>query len=179
MTDFDAEFERLTADLTTPENRCIGLVLSPLSNTGALEGLLHLAGVNAQVVMLKPWAAVWMEVPWEQSEEDEMAAFLTGERQPPEAVDKVARVISGLSNYGAVVLVSWLNDNTGIEPGVSGQITAKRYLAGEPEEDIPAGLVLNSIDGRAEDLLLGHATPEDDEGRRGGWRRFFKPGKSE
>ncbi len=175
MNDFDAEFERLTADLSSSGNRCIALVLSPLDNAVALEGMLKLSGVNSQVVKLNPWAAVWMEMPWKSSEEEEMAAFLTGHRQPPVEVDQVARVVSRLSRYGAVTLTSWLNDNTGIEPGVSGMITAKRYVAGEPEDDLSAGLVLSAIDVRAEDLLLGHSHPDDNES--GGWRKFFRPGK--
>ena len=56
----------------------------------------------------------------------------------------------------------------------SGQITAKRYVAGEPEEDLDAGLILNTLGEKGEDLLLGRKRPEDyppDEPKRGFFRR--------
>ena len=87
--------------------------------------------------------------------------LLTGTRPMPDAVDRVARAVSGLSKYGAVALMSWLVEGDGVEPGVSGRISAQRYVAGEPEETIPAGLLMGSMPQATEDLLLGRTTPAD------------------
>lgn len=93
----------------------------------------------------------------------------------PDVVDQVARAISRLSKYGAVALMSWLVEGDGVEPGVSGRISAQRYVGGEPEETIPAGLLLGAMPAATEDLLLGRTTPGDysdsvsaDGSRKGG-----------
>lgn len=187
-TDFEEEFRKLTAELAADDTLrvddgyhlekgklCVALVLAPMDNADALEALLKLTGTPASVVKLDPWAAVWMEVSGESSDEDEMMGILTGQRQVPNPVDKVARVISKLSGYGSVAVISWLSENEGFEPGVSGLITAKRYIAGEAEADLPAGLLMNSLDNKAEDLLLGRTRPEDYGDESGGWKRFFRP----
>ena len=51
-----------------------------------------------------------------------------------------------------------------MEPGVSGQISARRYVSGEPEDDIPAGVLIGSMPVALEDLLLGRTTPDDYNG---------------
>ncbi len=173
-TDWEEEFKRLTAELAGDEilqvdepqhlegqKLSIAVVLAPTDNPEFLEAVLRLMSADAQVVKLNPWAAAWMEVAASPSQEEETAAFLTGSRPVPEQVDKVARVISRISRHGAVAIVSWLSEDAGYEPGVSGMITAKRYVAGEPEEDLDAGLLLNDMDQKTEDLLLGRTRPED------------------
>ena len=52
-------------------------------------------------------------------------------------------------------------EGDGVEPGVSGRISAQRYVGGEPEETIPAGLLLGAKPAATEDLLLGRTTPGD------------------
>ena len=44
---------------------------------------------------------------------------------------------------------------------MSGRISAQRYVGGEPEETIPAGLLLGAMPAATEDLLLGRTTPAD------------------
>lgn len=104
-----------------------------------------------------------MPVEVHPSDEDELAALLADTRPLPPKVDKVARLVSRLSKYGAVAMMSWLVDGDGVEPGVSGQITAQRYVSGEPQDAIPAGVLLGSMPQAAEDLLLGRTTPADYE----------------
>ena len=53
------------------------------------------------------------------------------------------------------------SEGDGVEPGVSGRISAQRYVAGEPEETIPAGLLMGSMPQATEDLLLGRTAPAD------------------
>lgn len=153
----------------------VALVLAPVTSPEALHSLLAIAGVRRPVVRVKPWCAVWLSVA-QPCVDDEFEQFLSdGCRMPPE-VDEVARVVSRLSKFGAVAMMSWLVEDGGLEVGVSGQITARRYVGGEPEEDIPAGLLLGTLPQAAEDLLLGRAVPEDfddsvDSEGRGGRRR--------
>ena len=70
-------------------------------------------------------------------------------------------MISRLSKYGAVGIMSWLVEGDGVVPGVSGQITAQRYVNGSSEDDIPAGLLLGAMPQATEDLLLGRTLPSD------------------
>lgn len=142
---------------------CVALVLAPLPSPGALHSLLALAGLKEAVVRLRPWTAVWLRVETAPSPEDELASLAGGGREMPGPVDEVARVVSRLSKFGAVAIMSWLVEGEGIEPGVSGQITARRYVQGQPEEDIPAGVLLGSMPPATEDLLLGRTTPCDYE----------------
>lgn len=139
----------------------VALVLSPLPSAPALHSLLSMCGMGVNVVRLKPWTAVWLEVKTKPTDEEELDALLTGVRPMPEIVDQVARHISRLSKYGSVALMSWLVEGDGVEPGVSGRISAKRYVGGEPEEDIPAGVLLGAMPQATEDLLLGRTTPAD------------------
>ncbi len=139
----------------------VGLVLAPVSSPEALHALLGLAGVGEAVVSLRPWTGVWLRVETVPTAEDEMDELLGGGRAMPPAVDRVARVVSRLSRYGAVAMMSWLVEGEGVEPGVSGQISARRYVRGEPEDDIPAGVLLGAMPPATEDLLLGRTTPGD------------------
>ncbi len=141
----------------------VALVLAPVPSPEALHALLALSGVRETVVRLKPWTAVWLRVETRPSDEDEFASLLEDSRPMPQAVDKVARLVSRLSKYGAVAMMSWLVEGEGVEPGVSGQITARRYVQGEPEEDIPAGVLLGAMPPATEDLLLGRTLPGDYE----------------
>ncbi|MFT0762395.1 hypothetical protein VRY54_04965 [Actinomyces sp. F1_1611] len=185
--DWEEEFRRLTGELGEDEalqvdppdhleqgRLCVALVLAPFANPSPLRTLLQLTKATAEVVQLETFSAVWLELPDAATEEEEMAAFLTGTRPVPAEVDRIARVLSKLTRHGAVALLSTLFENAGMEPGVSGQITAKRYVGGEPEEDLDAGLILNTLGEKGEDLLLGRKRPEDyppDEPKRGFFRR--------
>lgn len=139
----------------------VALVLAPVPSAEALHSLLALTGVVESVVRLKPWTAVWLRVETQPTDEDELDALLAESRPMPDAVDRVARVVSRLSKYGSVALMSWLVEGDGVEPGVSGRITAQRYVGGSPEDAIPAGLLLGSMPQATEDLLLGRTTPSD------------------
>ena len=139
----------------------VALVLAPIAHPEVLHSLLALSDVRESVVRLKPWTAVWLRVETTPTDEEELDVLLTGTRPMPDAVDRVARAVSGLSKYGAVALMSWLVEGDGVEPGVSGRISAQRYVAGEPEETIPAGLLLGSMPQATEDLLLGRTAPAD------------------
>ncbi|MBF0948774.1 MAG: hypothetical protein HXK14_00120 [Actinomyces sp.] len=159
-----------TDDLDTPVDEAlhleggklsVALILAPIPSAEALHSLLALSGIHEAVVRLKPWTGVWLRVQTQTTQEDELNVLLTGRRAMPAEVDKVASVISRLSKYGAVAIMSWLVEGDGIEPGVSGQITAQRYVNGHSEDDIPAGLLLGAMPQATEDLLLGRTVPAD------------------
>lgn len=159
-----------TDDLDTPVDEAlhleggklsVALILAPIPSAEALHSLLALSGIHEAVVRLKPWTGVWLRVQTQTTQEDELDVLLTGRRAMPAEVDKVASVISRLSKYGAVAIMSWLVEGDGIEPGVSGQITAQRYVNGHSEDDIPAGLLLGAMPQATEDLLLGRTVPAD------------------
>nr|WP_115727892.1 hypothetical protein [Actinomyces culturomici] len=139
----------------------VALVLAPIPSPEALHSLLGLTGIAEAVVRLKPWTAVWLRVETTPTDEDELEALLAETRPMPDTVDAVARTVSRLSKYGAVAMMSWLVEGDGVEPGVSGRITAQRYVGGEPEDAIPAGLLLGAMPQATEDLLLGRTTPAD------------------
>lgn len=67
----------------------------------------------------------------------------------------VAAVFSGLSPYGVVLFQAELGDDVGGEDGVSGLVNAQRVNAGKVGEEISAGLLLNSLDPKLEDIVLG------------------------
>jgi hypothetical protein len=119
-------------------------------------------------------------VDWDISE------LLEDDDVPAEARELAAR-ISHLTRVGVVLVTARLTEDGGLEPGLSGQISAQRYLGGEPGEDLAAGLVLAGADDVVEDLLLGRRAVTDvpghvrsrDAGRLRGRRlgkRLRRPG---
>jgi hypothetical protein len=82
----------------------------------------------------------------------------------PEA-DDLARTLSRLSKTGVVLLTARLaNEPGGADPGVTGQLSARRYTEGERGEDVPPGLVLAGADEVVEDLILGRVRVQDVRG---------------
>ncbi|PID97780.1 MAG: hypothetical protein CSA82_02560 [Actinobacteria bacterium] len=169
----DAEFRDLVAQLNgddaAPEENSsldggrlsVGLVLAPIPHPEALQSLIFLSGQRVNVVRLAPWSAAWVPVEKTSGDEDDFASLLAEEHSMPKQVDELARIVSRLSKYGAVAVMSWLIEGEGVEVGISGHITARRYVNGQPEDDIPAGVLLGSLPQAAEDLLLGRTTPTD------------------
>lgn len=116
----------------------------------------------------------------------DISELLEDDDVPAEARELAAR-ISQLTRVGVVLVTARLTEDGGLEPGLSGQISAQRYLGGEPGEDLAAGLVLAGADDVVEDLLLGrravtdvpgHVSSRDagrPRGRRLG-RRLRRPG---
>ncbi|MEE6297045.1 hypothetical protein [Georgenia wangjunii] len=86
-----------------------------------------------------------------------------GDGVPP-AADELARTLSRLSKSGVVLLTATLATDAGLEPGLSGQLSARRYSEGEPGEEVPPGLILAGADEVVEDLILGRCRVEDVRG---------------
>lgn len=153
---------------------CRAVVLSPIDAPAALSAGLQMVGSSAPVLKVSLGSAVFMEVEQSRPTDEEALAVLLGDDRPlPEAVDQMARTVSKMASGGAVALTSWTSFDA---EGVSGSITARRYVAGEPEQRLASGLVLANTDLVIEELLLGRITPEEAEAhtsrnRWTGWLR--------
>ncbi|WRS29470.1 hypothetical protein U6G28_08030 [Actinomycetaceae bacterium MB13-C1-2] len=156
------------------------LVLSQIDAPAALSAGLSMVGASAPVIQVSQGSAVIMEV--EQngpSDEEELAMLLGDDRPIPDSVDKMASLVSKMTEGGAVALTSWTSSE---KEGTEGTIVARRYINGKPEQKLSAGLVLAGLDPVCEELLLGRLTPEEADaiskrGRWTGWMRGpgFRP----
>ncbi|MBD3690222.1 hypothetical protein H8R18_03140 [Nanchangia anserum] len=157
--DFDAELEQLIREeKVRARPGGVAVVLTPVREADDLAALLGLGGIDAEVMATSSGTLVWFRLG--ESEYDEFDALLGDDRPVPDEVDAMARKISAIVAPSVVVMVSWLEEGD-VEPGVSGQITARRYAHGEPGDALPAGLLLSSGAPEIEDLLLGRVTPDD------------------
>ena len=95
----------------------------------------------------QPAEAEPAEAEWDISE-------LVDDAIPAEAAELAAR-ISLLTRQGVVLVTAALTEDGALDAGLSGQITARRYVGGDAAEDVPAGLVIAGADDVVEDLLLG------------------------
>lgn len=157
--DWEAELEKLIQDeKVRAKPGGVGVIVTPVREAEDLAALLGLGGVDADVVAAETGALVWFALP--EQEFDEFDALLGDDRPVPPEVDAVARKVSAIIAPSVVVCVSWLEEGD-VEPGVSGQITARRYTRGEPGDALPAGLLLSTQAPVVEDLLLGRVNPAD------------------
>ncbi len=175
--DLDAELDKLLG-AEPPRSLCRTLILVPIDAPGAVRAALDMVASPAEVVGLGHLSGVYLEVTSEaDADTGEMLALLGEERPLPKEADKLAALLSKLSRGGAVALASWVKD-TGEDggEGVSGTITAKRYVNGQPGDTLSAGLVLARVDLAAEELLLGRLNPDqvEDYQKRGRWTGWMK-----
>lgn len=139
--------------------RSIGLVFAPLRPATGVARMLGMYGIARWIVPIADQVVLYLELDEDISSQDAEFESLLGENRPmPEEVDRFSRVMSKLSRFGAVAVVSSLQEE---DSTIAGSIIARRYVNGEPEDQIPGGLLINSIDSRAEDLLLGRTHPSD------------------
>jgi hypothetical protein len=133
----------------------LALVLTPFASAQALATLCGLAGMTVDVVPTARGAVAVraVEMPDEPDDEWDISA-LVGDDVPAEARE-LAAAISRTTRHEVVLVTARLAQDSGVEAGLSGQISAQRYAAGEPGDEIPGGLVLASADDVVEDLLLG------------------------
>lgn len=194
-SDFDAKFEELISqlgptdtvpevDLDVPEAprsldtpRCLGVILTPVASAEALAALCSIAGVEIQVVPSDTGAVAFLEIPISAEE-----AGLGGMLGLPGPATEAAAKISQLTHAPAVLLVSWLAPGNEVDPGMSGQVSARRYVDGAEESELPAGAVVARMDARVEELLLGRLRPEEMEDAESSaqmprWKALRKLGK--
>ena len=137
----------------------LALVLTPVASAPALAGLCAMAGIDVDVVPSASGAVAVLEVPAKEAPADwDITELLGGGEMPgafPPEAEEVASALSRLARTGVVLLTADLATDVGIEPGLSGHVSARRYVGGTAEGDMPAGLVLAGADQVVEDLVLG------------------------
>ena len=142
------------------------VVLTPFDNPLVIASLLLLHNVKADVASTGSGVAVIGELESKQFDDWDISELLGGETPVPEADSKedadinqdpaeIARVFANLSNYGVVLFVAELGDDVGGEAGVSGLVTAQRFVKDRTPEELSSGLLLNSLDPKIEGFVLG------------------------
>lgn len=165
--------EPLDPDLPEPSDAVarpggrIGLVLTPVASAPALAGLCAMSDIDVGVVPTSAGAVAVLELPPAEPADDwDITELLGGPDTggaPEEAVE-LARTLSRLARTGVVLLTAELAEDVGIESGLSGQVTARRYAAGEDSGEVAPGLIIATADQVVEDLLLGRTRPQDAPG---------------
>ncbi len=152
---------------------CRAVVLSPIKAPAALAAGLSLVGSGATVFATNKGSAVFLEVPATGGMDEELAALLGEDRPLPKEVADMASLVSKMDALGSVALASWTHPG---DQGVTGNVTARRFVNGKDDGTMSSGLVLASLDDRVEAVLLGQADAEDAQAAdsRGKWTGFLK-----
>ncbi|HLS72392.1 MAG TPA: hypothetical protein VK046_01380 [Actinomycetaceae bacterium] len=149
----------------------LAVVLTPVASAPALAGLCAMSDIDVHVVPSRAGAVAVIELAPEEpaapAEDWDISELLgePGEEVPAEA-DTLARDLSRLSKAGVVLITAALAQDVGIEKGLSGHLTARRYAGGEPGEEVPVGLVLAGADDVVEDLVLGRTAVTEVRGHQ-------------
>ncbi|MDU0348179.1 hypothetical protein [Actinomyces sp. MRS3W] len=148
---------------THPKAVKIAVVLTPLASADALASLCAASGLDCTVVPARSGAVAVKEFVSAHAEWD-IAELLGGVDSEPAEAAELAGALSRLSRAGVVLMTADLATDVGIDSGLSGTITARRYYNGEAAEETSAGLLLASADQEIEDILLGVVRAEDVHG---------------
>ncbi len=150
------------------------VILTPFDQAEVVAGIASLQHLDVAVVPTSSGALVVRELPVPQYDEWDIRNILgpddadldelADSGEPADNAPAVAAFFSRLSKYGVVLLDVNLDDGDGFDAGVAGTVRAWRYQAGEPGEEISAGLLLNSAEPLLEKIILGQEKPEDHGG---------------
>lgn len=138
------------------QRRLIAVVLTPIKSAAALAGICAMLGIEAHVIPSSNGALAALTI---TGEVDETELLLSG--APAQAV-QMAEKLSRATKAQTLLLTA--NLGTGDE-GPTGNISGREYTAGEPGQQVPAGLILASADDVLEALLIGTLDPADAPGR--------------
>ncbi|WP_136192208.1 hypothetical protein [Actinomyces procaprae] len=141
----------------------IAIVLTPLAGADALAALCAVGGLDCWVVPSRSGAIAVKEFVSAHAEWD-IAELLGGADTEPAEAAELAAALSRLSRPGVVLVTADLATDVGIETGLSGTITARRFRGGEAGEEISPGLLLPDLDEVVEDLLFGATRVQDAPG---------------
>lgn len=142
------------------ENGCqtVGFVLAPFVSAPQIAQILGVYGIERWVVQLDGQVAICCDL--EPEDSTSVERLLGDERPLPEECDAFAKVLSRLSPLGVIAVVSNLTEEDG---EINGDVRARRYVKGEAENIISAGLLLAGLELKVEDLLLGRTQPSNYE----------------
>ncbi|MBR5951039.1 MAG: hypothetical protein IKZ87_06365 [Actinomycetaceae bacterium] len=139
-------------------------VLTPFTQAKVVAGVCAIAGFEVEILPSETGALVLHEMASLPYDEWDIRN-ITGPDQ--EEIDRLAReggaesgsavaaYLSKLSRYGVVLFDVVLAKNSGFEDGISGEVHARRYLNGKAGEELSAGMLLQTLDIRLEQFLLG------------------------
>lgn len=145
-------------------------ILTPFDKAEVVAGIAALQKLDVDVVPTQSGALVVRELPVPQYDEWDIRNILgpddadfdeLGGESPSDNAPAVAAFFSRLSKFGVVLMDVDLGEDTGFEAGVSGLVRARRFLAGEAGDEVPAGLLLNSLDPVVERIVLGQESPAE------------------
>ena len=153
----------------------VAVVITPLTNAEALAALCAMRGLECTVVPAASGAFAVKQFVSAHSEWD-VAELLGGADSEPAEAAALAADLSMISRAGVILMTADLATDVGIETGLSGTITARRYVSGQAGEDASAGLLLGSMDQVVEDVLLGQVAAKDAPGAVDSTR--IKPSKA-
>ncbi|MBO3724331.1 hypothetical protein J5X07_04700 [Actinomyces bowdenii] len=137
----------------------VAVVVTPLTNADALAALCAMRGLECTVVPADSGALAVKQFVSAHSQWD-VAELLGGAETEPAEAAELAADLSMISRAGVVLMTADLATDVGIETGLSGTITARRYVSGKAGEEASAGLLLASMDQVVEDILLGQIAAE-------------------
>ncbi|MDO4243686.1 MAG: hypothetical protein Q4C85_08010 [Actinomyces sp.] len=141
----------------------VAVVLTPIANAEALAGLCAMSGLDCTIVPAASGAFAVKEFVSAHAEWDVAELFGGLETEPAEAAE-LAGALSRFSRGGVVLLTADLATDVGIEKGLSGTITARRYDNGAAGEEASAGLLLAGVDQVVEDVLIGAVKADEVRG---------------
>lgn len=148
---------------TGPKAVKVAVVLTPVRRADALASLCAVQGLDCIVVPASSGALAVKEFVSAHAEWD-VSELLGGVESEPAEAAELAAELSRLSRGGAVLLTADLATDVGIETGLSGAMTARRYVNGEAGDEASAALLLAAVDQVAEDILLGIVSAQDAPG---------------
>ena len=159
----EVESPAAALDAQAPQAVKVAVVLTPLAGADALASLCAMSDLDCTIVPSRSGAFAVKEFVSAHAEWDVSELLGGADTEPAEAAE-LASALSRLSRAGVVLMTADLATDVGIESGLSGTITARRYTNGRAGEDAAAGLLLASMDQEVEDVLLGVTRAEDIKG---------------
>ena len=124
------------------------------ASASALAALCAMSDLDCTIVPARSGAIAVKEFVSAHAEWD-VAELLGGVETEPAEAAELAKALSRLSRGGVVLMTADLATDVGIESGLSGTITARRYEDGSAGEEASSGLLLSAVDQVVEDILLG------------------------
>lgn len=74
-----------------------------------------------------------------------------------------AATLSRAATDGVVLFISQVGEDVGVEHGISGHVSAQRFVDGKPGEELPAGVLIAQSSETLEEIILGLRDPGAEE----------------
>ena len=146
------------------------VILTPFDKAEVVAAVLRLREISADVVPTRSGVCVVQELAQKTYDDWDISEILgapegsntdldanaadTADTADANSPEEVASVLSKLSKWGVVLLKAEVGEDVGLESGTSGLVSAVRVLNGKRGDEIPAGLLINTLDPLVEALIL-------------------------